>query len=629
MDALEEIRRRGPDPSGIASFTGRQIGRYLVGQQLGSGGVAAVYRAYDQVEGQTVALKLLLPGADEKSYIRLRNEAMTAGSLRHPHLVRILQIGTAAQGEVAYIAMELVEGVSLAELLHQRGRLRPAESANLLEPIARALAAAHAQGIVHRDVKPSNLLLRTVSPGAAHSVQIEALDHPVVPLLTDFGIARALDAPELTSVGRTVGTPAYMAPEQCTRSREIDGRADLYALGAVLYRSLAGRPPFVGATPQILHAHVYEPVTIEEEVYRQLSPLLVEVLQRSLAKLPEERFANANELADALAQAAGRTQRRLRPGNGGAATATLTMAALPPLGPPAASTVTALLVPGSSARPAHPLRRAGELLPTETEGIRAARRERVRFQGRASGRAEQGSALGRALLGGVSIVALGVLLGVVAPRLWDLGKDLATQQLPAAEILPQTPVAGERSVEASTPFTELLAVSAGELLAVPVLTPAGTATDVEAGGCAQPVDEILQQYSGGLPEERRTLLGCPRSVAQVGAAQMLPFEFGYMVGLDRAPEIYIVYLRDDRWEWLPAVENPSLPAELSSAVGGNFLPDGRFAGLWAQDGRWQKLGFAVAPAPVPFTAVIQTFEGAVLIANRETAEVAWLPLLQR
>ena len=184
-------------------------------------------------------------------------------------------------------------------------------------------------------------------------------------------------------------------------------------------------------------------------------------------------------------------------------------------------------------------------------------------------------------------------------------------------------------MEASTPFTELLAVSAGELLAVPVLTPAGTATDVEAGGCAQPVDEILQHYSGGLPEERRTLLGCPRSVAQVGAAQMLPFEFGYMVGLDRAPEIYIVYLRDDRWEWLPAVENPSLPAELSSAVGGNFLPDGRFAGLWAQDGRWQKLGFAVAPAPVPFTAVIQTFEGAVLIANRETAEVAWLPLLQR
>ena len=357
MDALEEIRRRGPDPSGIASFTGRQIGRYLVGQQLGSGGVAAVYRAYDQVEGQTVALKLLLPGADEKSYIRLRNEAMTAGSLRHPHLVRILQIGTAAQGEVAYIAMELVEGVSLAELLHQRGRLRPAESANLLEPIARALAAAHAQGIVHRDVKPSNLLLRTVSPGAAHSVQIEALDHPVVPLLTDFGIARALDAPELTSVGRTVGTPAYMAPEQCTRSREIDGRADLYALGAVLYRSLAGRPPFVGATPQILHAHVYEPVTIEEEVYRQLSPLLVEVLQRSLAKLPEERFANANELADALAQAAGRTQRRLRPGNGGAATATLTMAALPPLGPPAASTVTALLVPGSSARPWRSMRR--------------------------------------------------------------------------------------------------------------------------------------------------------------------------------------------------------------------------------------------------------------------------------
>src|SRR5690606_21305587 len=105
--------------------------------------------------------------------------------------------------------------------------------ANLLEPIARALAFAHEQGVVHRDVKPGNILMRPASPGTPNSVQLEELEYPVVPLLTDFGIARALDAPELTNMGRTVGTPAYMAPEQCAGSREVDGRADIYALGAV------------------------------------------------------------------------------------------------------------------------------------------------------------------------------------------------------------------------------------------------------------------------------------------------------------------------------------------------------------------------------------------------------------
>ncbi len=242
----------GPTGVGLANLTGRQIGRYLVGQRLGSGGAATVYRAYDQVQGTTVALKLLLPGADEKTYSRFRREANLAGALHHPHIVRILQIGVAPMGEVAYIAMELVEGESLADLLSQRGRLRPEETANVLEPIARALAYAHAQGVIHRDVKPGNILLRSASPGASGSVQLESLDHPVIPLLSDFGIARALDAPELTSAGRTVGTPAYMAPEQCAGSRGVDGRADIYALGAVLYRTITGRLPFNGTTTQIL-----------------------------------------------------------------------------------------------------------------------------------------------------------------------------------------------------------------------------------------------------------------------------------------------------------------------------------------------------------------------------------------
>ena len=330
----------------------------------------------DQVQGITVALKLLLPGADEKSYTRFRREATLAGALRHSHIVRILQIGVAPLGEVAYIAMELVDGESLADLLSQRGRLRPEETANLLEPIARALAYAHRQGVVHRDVKPGNILLRPVSPGAPNSVQLESLEYPVVPLLSDFGIARALDAPELTSAGRTVGTPAYMAPEQCAGSRDVDGRADIYSLGAVLYRCITGRLPFSGTTTQILHAHVYDPLTIDVDILRLLSPAMVEVLQRSLAKRPEDRFASGDQIADALAVAAGRTP--LRPGAvSGDSTATLTLTSVPVAGLSTERAATTVLVPGATATqeaaqakpPTNPLLRpavSGERTPAGT-----------------------------------------------------------------------------------------------------------------------------------------------------------------------------------------------------------------------------------------------------------------------
>lgn len=286
--------------AGLANLTGRQLGRYLIGDRLGSGGAATVYRAFDQVQGQTVALKVLLPSADEKSLSRFRREALTAGALRHPNIVRILQVGTAPHGEVAYIAMELVEGESLADLLAQRRALSFSEACALLAPVARALEHAHAAGIVHRDVKPSNILLRPVSRGTPGSVQLDSLDYPVVPLLTDFGIARSLDAPELTSAGRTVGTPAYMAPEQAAGSRAIDGRADIYALGTVLYRCVTGHLPFAGSATQILHAHVYEPLTIDTRLLQQLPPALVTVLQRMLSKRPEERYQTAGPVAAAL-----------------------------------------------------------------------------------------------------------------------------------------------------------------------------------------------------------------------------------------------------------------------------------------------------------------------------------------
>ncbi len=389
--AFEEITpatAAGGAPLTLSNLTGQQVGRYRIEQQIGSGGVAMVYQAYDQVQGIPVALKVLMPHADANTYSRFRREALTAGGLRHPHIVRILQVGTLGPGGLAYIAMELVDGESLGDLLNSRPLLHPQESCNLLEPIARALHHAHEAGIVHRDVKPSNILLRTVSPGASNSVQLETLDHPVVPLLSDFGVARYLDAPELTNTGRTVGTPAYMAPEQCAGRRDIDGRADIYALGCVLYRCVTGRLPFSGAVTQILHAHVYEPLSIDNDTLLRLPPALVEILRRSLAKQPDARYATAGEMAEALAFAAGRTRPRQQP-NQVDATQTLTMNTATTTQPRTPPTATTVLVPGApgmtatqtARQAANPLTtrtvRPVQPVPAAQVGVAPAREERV------------------------------------------------------------------------------------------------------------------------------------------------------------------------------------------------------------------------------------------------------------
>ncbi len=309
MTPTDTSSAMGADQGAIGSskdLVGRQIGRYLIESRLGSGGVATVYQAYDQVDGRSVALKVLLPTADPNTISRFRHEALTAGGLRHAHIVRIFQVGTALEGEVAYMAMELVEGDSLADWLGRMGRLRPEETCNLLEPIARAMAFAHRAGVVHRDIKPSNILLRPTTPGVSGSIRLESADYPVLPLLSDFGIAHSTDSPELTHEGRTVGTPAYMAPEQCAGNRIVDGRADIYSLCIVLFRSVVGHLPFSGTTTQILHAHVYAPLTIDDEILRQIPPSMVDIMRRGLAKSPDDRYPDADVLADELALAAGR-----------------------------------------------------------------------------------------------------------------------------------------------------------------------------------------------------------------------------------------------------------------------------------------------------------------------------------
>ncbi len=283
-------------------ISGRVLGKYRTGQRLGSGAMSTVYSATDVTTDRSVALKILPPNADPVMRSRFRQEARTALQLDHPNIVHTLDVGELTSEGVAYIAMELVEGESLADLLERYRQLSVTDTCRILAPIARALEYAHINGIIHRDVKPSNILLRSVPQPTPGSAKLSVFDNEIVPLLSDFGIARALDAPELTSAGRTVGTPAYMAPEQCSGEHEIDGRADIYALGTVFYRCLVGRPPYTGTTTQILYAHVYSPLLVPDEIIVNLPMPIVDMMRRMLMKEPEKRYSTAGAVAADLEQ---------------------------------------------------------------------------------------------------------------------------------------------------------------------------------------------------------------------------------------------------------------------------------------------------------------------------------------
>lgn len=329
-------------------LTGCQLGRYRLEARLGGGVTAAVYRAVDVETLQAVAVKVLLPDADATMRERFRQEARTHRRLVHPHIVPVLEEGYETTERIAYLVMALVEGPGLNEVLEVHERLAVRDAAAILAPIARALAYAHLQGVVHRDVKPANILLQPVDANTPGAVLVDALGGYFIPLLSDFGIARALDSPELTGVGRTIGTPLYMSPEQCADSHEIDGRSDLYSLGAILYRCLVGRPPFTGSTTQILHAHVYEALTIPESVLTTTSPSAVEILRRCLAKHPAERYSSGRALADAL-EALCQVPPALEPTP---VEVTATMPALQAV--PSSSGNVQVLVPGVQVRPMEP-----------------------------------------------------------------------------------------------------------------------------------------------------------------------------------------------------------------------------------------------------------------------------------
>jgi eukaryotic-like serine/threonine-protein kinase len=265
-------------------------GTYTIEGEIGRGGMGVVYRARDERLHRRVAIKVLPPELAFQDEIRARfaREAQTAARLSHPHVVPIFDVGEAG-GDLVYFVMGYVDGESLGGRIKRRGQLPAEEVRRIMKETADALSAAHALSIIHRDIKPDNILL----DGTRGRVMV-----------TDFGIAKALQGGSgatLTSAGVAIGTPSFMSPEQAAGEKEIDGRSDLYSLGIVAYQMCTGQPPFTAPTVAgILMKQITEPAPMVSDSRDDIPEDLTLAIARCLEKDPENRWPTADALRRSL-----------------------------------------------------------------------------------------------------------------------------------------------------------------------------------------------------------------------------------------------------------------------------------------------------------------------------------------
>lgn len=269
------------------------IGKYRSEREIGQGGFAVVYKAKDPLLNRDVAIKILRPGwvQDPKMVRRFYREAQSAATLRHPHIVTIFEIGEFDNGQT-YIVMEYLPGEPLSRILQQETVLPPDQTLVVLRQVADALDYLHAQGLVHRDVSPKNIMLERKAEGGLHCV------------LTDFGLVKVL-VNEDTLTSGPLGTVEYMAPEQivANRQHEIGPATDIYALGVMAFRMLTGLLPFGGNPACVLISHLQDAPPDPTELCDDVSPEVSSALLRALAKEPAERYRSAGEMIAALALA--------------------------------------------------------------------------------------------------------------------------------------------------------------------------------------------------------------------------------------------------------------------------------------------------------------------------------------
>lgn len=279
-----------------SAFLGMLVGnRYRLDKQIGTGGFGVVYDAFDTENENRVAIKILSPtmSANRRTLTRFRREALAASRIQHPGIIKVEDFGIADDG-VSYIVMEYLDGHDLAAVIAANQTMDPIRAMEIIMQCARALAAAHKEGVWHRDLKPANIFL-TQSPQGTDSIKI-----------LDFGIAKDRNSnprtADLTSASKVVGTPYYMSPEQA-RGTELDGRADLYSLGIILYELLTGVRPFLGNSPyEILVAHARAPRVAPSKHRRSLKdyPMLDDVVLKSIAASADDRFVSMEQFAEAL-----------------------------------------------------------------------------------------------------------------------------------------------------------------------------------------------------------------------------------------------------------------------------------------------------------------------------------------
>ncbi len=296
----------------IPPFGGFGVGSWLAGyrldEQIGRGGMAVVYRAYDTRLERPVAMKVLAPELAEDEAFRQRfiRESRTAAAVDHPNIIPIFEAGEA--NGVLYIAMRFVQGPNVHSLVETGGPLPAERACHIITQVASALEAAHSHGLVHRDVKPGNILLDAA--GGA--------DYPGHAYLSDFGLSkRALSVSALTSTGQFLGTLDYIAPEQI-EARAVDGRTDEYALACTAFTMLTGQPPFVrDESYAVMWAQISAPPPALTSRRPDLPAAVNEVMEKALAKVPMDRYATCPEFAVALRRACGLASSGTGPGPAG------------------------------------------------------------------------------------------------------------------------------------------------------------------------------------------------------------------------------------------------------------------------------------------------------------------------
>ncbi len=519
----------------LRSLINQRLGRYYIKELLGRGGMAAVYRAVDTVLQRDVALKVLYPQFSDDAALleRFTREAVTAAALEHPHIVPVYDVGE--HEGMAYIAMKLLTGRTLQDRLQEAGTLGLDELLEVLEPVASALDYAHERGVVHRDIKPGNIFLS------------DDPDGPRV-LLTDFGIAKQLDTPGLTTTGALIGTPDYMPPEQIA-GQTVGPQSDVYALGMLAYRALTGQRAFAGSTQDVLLGHLYGQPVPPSQRNPALPAGVDAVFSQATARDPAARYPRASAFVAALRQVAR-----------GAAAPTLVGA-----------------TPGAPAPPAHPpleppALRPGPLPAPQLAGAATLAAEAVAPHpgvGRGAGARGTGwiATIVLAVLAGGLAVGLGFVLagrgtsGDATPvppppatpssTATSAPSPIASPEPPSPTSLPPSPTSEPptpiapppTSPPTETPAATATATASPTPTATETASPTPTATETASPTpSATPAevacpDGLLQGGFGRLFKANvnvRVGLGCPLAAEVAGAGSVQFFERGTMFYWDEA-----------------------------------------------------------------------------------------------